>query len=262
MIIGNLIASNTIRGGNSPQVRSISFTNPSSIHRVWRSGVERTGTITPITGYTTTWQILNHRTRAVVASGSGVSVTHTFTFASMEDCNVYDLLVVCTNGVKTFRKIFPGEFTCLPPVPVSYDITWNTSGDKAMGWTNRAGTKILATGNLTRLNPYWLKSDDPTQPVHIVLKDLNISTATNIISFGTTAFKNVIIDGCTEEDVQYGGYAEKTTGAASQIFQLLGAEPNDNTKTSANVIICGLDCNGNNIVVSVSFNRIRQSNLQ
>lgn len=224
---------------------TIEFQNPSYNHKIWRSGIERTGNIVPPTGYTATWQILNHQTRAVVTSGSGNTVTYTFTFVTMAACNVYDLLVTVTNGSNTFKRLFPGEFTCLPQVPASYSITWNTSGDKAMGWTNRAGTKILATGSLTRLNPYWLKSDDPTNPVHVVLKNLDIQTSTNIISFGMTAFKNVIIDGCTEEDVQYGAVIQKLTGSASQMVQLLGAEPNDNTKTSANVIICGIDCNGN-----------------
>lgn len=226
-------------------VTSISFTNPSPLHKVWRSGIERTGTITPPTGYTVSaWAIKNHKTQADVATGSGTSVTHTFTFVSMENCNTYDLLVTVTNGSDSYSKMFPGEFTCLPQVPSSYDITWNTSGDKGMGWTNRAGTKILATGTFTsRLNPYWLKSDDPTNPVHVVLKDLLITTA-NTGCFHLTAMKNVIFDGCTEEDVQYGCILRRSGAGTSQQFQLLGAEPNDNTKTSENVYVCGIEADG------------------
>lgn len=231
----------------SLQCAEITFSNPSYNHKIWRSGTQYTGTISAPIGYTVAWTIVNHETRSVIASGSTTSVTHTFTFASVAVCNTYDLIVVATYGAKTFTRVFPGEFTCLPPVPVTYDVTYNTAGDKNGGWTNRAGQKILITGSISRINLYWFKSDDPTNPLHIVNKNLTITTTTNIISYGMTAFQNVIVEGCTEENVQYGAYIVKNTGSASQMVQLLGAEPNDNTKLSSNVILCGFQCNGNNI---------------
>jgi hypothetical protein len=240
-------------------VTTISFTNTTSpLHKVARSGREHVGTITPPTGYSvTSWSIINHRTRLVVATAATDTVTHTFIFASMADCNTYDLQVEVGDGISTFSRIFPGEFTCLPAVPTVFDVTWNTSGDKGMGWIDRAGQAILATGDMTsRLNPYWLKSDDPTRPVHVVLKDLSIITS-SVGCFHLTAMKNVIFDGCTKEEVQYGAVLGRSGAGTAQQFQLLGAEPNDNTKTSANVTICGIEANGGNIADSTGNTAFR-----
>lgn len=221
--------------------KTIEFANPSYTHKVWRSGVEMTGTITPPTGYSATWQIINHKTRAVVDSGSGTSVTSTLTFVSMENCNTYDLLVTVTNGVKTFRRIFPGEFTCLPQVPVSFDETWSSSAGHNMAWTNRPGYAIRVTGNITgRLNHWWLKSDDPTNPVHVILDDCDITSST--WCFTATASKNVIYDGCTDESIQYGLRAVGTTN--NQIIQSTFCEPSDSTHRGGWTYWCGISATG------------------
>lgn len=245
--IGGIIASTANNKLADVQIATLSFNNPET-GKVWRDGIQYSGTITPPSGYSTTWAIIDHCTADTVATGSGNTVTHTFSFVTMLDCNVYDLGVTITKGAKEFEQIYAGEFRCLPQDPGVYDQVINTAGDKNGGWTDRAGQTILITGDLSRINLYWWKSDDPTRPVHFILRDLHITTSTNIVSFGMTAMRNFIIDGLTTEAVDYGALVEKTTGAASQIVQLLGAEPNDNTKTSANGIICGIDANGNDIV--------------
>jgi len=229
------------------QIATISFSNPVT-GKVWRDGIQYSGNITPPSGYAATWAIIDHCTADTIVTGSGNTVTHTFNFVTMLDCNVYDLGVTITKGPKVFKQIYAGEFRCLPQDPGVYTQTINTAGDKNGGWTDRAGQTILITGDVSRINLYWWKSDDPTNPLHFIFRDLHITTTTNIVSLGMTAMKNVIIDGLTEDGVDYGALVEKSTGAASQIVQLLGAEPNDNTKLSSNVIICGIDANGNDIV--------------
>lgn len=233
---------------SSLNCNQIQFSNPSYTHKIWRSGVAYNATASVPIGYTCNWSIVNHETRAVQTSGATTAVSWTPTFARVDVCNTYDLIVVATRGAKTFTRVFPGEITVYPQDPGTYTTTYNTSGDKNGGWTNRAGQSILVTGSLTRINMYHFKSDDPTNWLYIKLHNLDIQTATNIISFGITAFQNVVIDGCTDETVQYGCVIQKLTGAASQMVNFLGAEPNDNTKLSKNVMMCGIDCNGNNIV--------------
>lgn len=232
-----------------PLQNKVSFINPSPLHHIWRDGVSMTGKISMPPGYNVNqWDIINYETRDTVATGNTQFVNATMDFVSVANCNTYDLVFQISNGVRTFDFAYPGEITVLPPVPTTFDQTINTAGDKNGTWTNRAGQKILVTGSVSRINMYWWKSDDPTNPVHIVLKNLDIQTSTNIVSLGFTAMRNVIVDGCTEENVRYGAIAQKLTGAASQIFQWMGAEPSDNTKTSYNTIVCGIEADGNDIV--------------
>lgn len=80
-----------------PDDSTISFTN-ANIHKVWRDGVTETGTITPPSGYSTFWYIVNTQSRYVVDSGVGTTITRSFDFVTMDSCNIYDLRVVCTNG--------------------------------------------------------------------------------------------------------------------------------------------------------------------
>lgn len=229
--------------GSSPEFTqyTIEFDNPSYTHKVWRSGVENTGTITPPTGYTATWQILNHKTRSVVDSGSGTSVVSTLTFVSMANCNTYDLLVTVTNGSNTFRRLFPAEFTCLPVAPVSFDETWSSAGGHGMGWTDRAGYAIRVTGTISgQVNHWWLKSDDPTDPVHVVLDDCDITSST--WCFTATASKNVIYDGCTDEAIQYGLRVVGTTN--NQMIQSTFCEPNNATYRGGWTYWCGISATG------------------
>jgi hypothetical protein len=165
----------------------------------------------------------------------------------MANCNTYDLLVTVTNGINTFYRMFPAEFTCLPPIPSTFDAVWSVSGSHDMGWTDRPGYAIRITGNITGfLNTWWLRSSDPTDPVHIYLDNVTIDSTT-VQNFRITAFSNVIIDGCGDEDIQYGMTLNKLTGANQQLFTFEAAEANDATKRSSNVIICGIEADGNDI---------------
>lgn len=221
----------------------ILFANPTN-QKIWRSGVEYTGIISAPSSHQ--WAITDHCTQDTLATGTSNNVTHTFTFSSMNDCNVYDLCVTADGLV----RVFPFEFTCLPQKPVSYNETWSASGQHDMGWTNRPGYKIRITGEFTGfINAWWLRSDDPTQPIHIVLDNITVNSG-NAQNFRATAFKNVIIDGCTDDDVAYGMTLNKTGSAAQQLFVLEAAEANDASKRTSNVIICGIDANGNDIVGS------------
>ena len=99
-------------------VRDVSFVNPVPVHKIWRSGTSYSGTIIVPTGYgSITWEIRQHVTNTVVASGSGTTVTHTFTFLGTDKFNTYALFVYATKlGYTNIIWMSPGEFTCYPPI--------------------------------------------------------------------------------------------------------------------------------------------------
>lgn len=233
-------------GTPSDPVRTITFENPEPLSKVWRSGISDSGTITPPTGYTSTWQIINSKTRVVTHSGSGNTVNHTFTFVSMDDCNIYDLLVTVTNGVKTFKRMFPQEFRCLPVAPTTFDRTISAATYLDDNWTNRPGYRIRVTGTITGMVELReFKSDDPTQPIHVVFDDCTINSTT--WNFKFTSGKNIIFDGLAATG-EYGLTMNKTGVGQNQMFQFewnhFGA---DIDKFSENIIICGVDANGQSI---------------
>lgn len=228
-------------------VNNITFTNP-TIHKIWRNGVENTGTIIGPTGYDISWEIINHNTRAVVDSGTGSSVTSTFTFTSMANCNTYDLLVTVTDGVKIFKKIFLFEFTCLPVAPTTFDLQISAATFSSVTWVSRPGYRIRVYGTITSgtvdLRKY--KSDDPTQPIHIVFDNVTIDSATWDVKI--QMLKNVILDGCTSESIQYGCRMTKKDGGINQmlVFDWNGTG-GEIDYFSQNVYICGFECNGRNV---------------
>jgi len=230
----------------STRGRSILFTNPMPVHKVWRSGTEYTGTITAPTGYTvSTWQIINKKTRSVVTSGSGTTVTATLSFGGTAVCNVHDLRVVITNGIKTFERIFHGEITVYPPLfteaTADLVINLNTeSTNRDFNWaTDRSGYKVWVKGTKTgRWNPYYLRALTATNPAHIIFEDAVINSST--FGFTPGPFQNVVIDGCRSESVPYGLIINKSTGNDQGLF-FTGA---DGVNGSDNILIGGIEVAG------------------
>lgn len=232
---------------SSPPIDSvftISFSNPQdTVCKVWRSGVEYTGTINTKTGQTVTkWSIIEHLSRDTVASGTGTSVTATMTFVHI-DSTVFDLYAIMA-GLGGDTLMLPAEIFTLPQIPVSYDETWSTATGHGMGWTDRAGYAIRVTGTISgHLNHWWLKSDDPTDPVHVVFDNATINSST--WNFTATASKNVIYDGCANDN--QGLVAVKTGSGLNQIIQFTMAEPNNATYRGGSTIWCGIYADGADI---------------
>lgn len=224
----------------------IAFTNTTSpTHKIARSGRAHTGVITPPSGYTVTdWTIQEHtHDRAVETNGSGTAVSHTFTFTSMEVCNVYDLIVTVSNGVSTFKRIFFAEFTCLPVAPTSFDLQWTSANAKDGSFTDRPGYRIRVSGNLSGfLNTYHWRSSDATRPIHVVFDNCTISNSG--ANFKMTAWQNAIFDGCTDETIQYGLTLTKTFGGTLPLLEFQACEPNNATRVAKNVWLFGIKADG------------------
>lgn len=217
-----------------------------TIDKIWDSGVQYTGFITTITNFdTVNWEIVNVKTRAVAASGSGLNVTATLNFVTMAACNLYDVRVVASNGSISVERIFPAAIRCLPHLPVSYNETWTASGgvtgQKNGAWTDRPGYAIKVTGSLSgRLDIWDWKSDDPTNPVQIIFENCDLSS--NTFNFSPTSLKNVIIRGLPRNGEPYGLKMTKTPGGTSQMLHFTwNGYGGSIDRFSQNVIVCGLD---------------------
>lgn len=131
---------------------AITFTNPMPVHKVWRVGTEYTGSITVPNNYTSvSWKIINHLTESIVVSGATLSVT--WTPPSYDYNCTYDLIVTTTReSYPTIERIFPGEITVLPPVPLkaNADIVYTLPGaigDKDGGWGSGTDRSNIAAYN-------------------------------------------------------------------------------------------------------------------
>lgn len=234
--------------------RGITIRNSSFTHRVWRTGIPGSIDITVPPGYTASWQIINTKTRNVAASGSGNSASATLTFGGTGVCNTYDFLVTITNGVKTFKRIFDGEITVYPAkfteaqANLVIDLA-TESVNRDFSWaTDRSGYKVYVKGTRTgRWNPFYLRALTATNPAHIIFDRAVINSTT--FGFSPTAFQNVVIDGCMDESVPYGLVINKTGTGNDQGVYFQGA---DGTNSSQNVIISGIEINGNGLIGNAS----------
>lgn len=228
----------------------LQFVNSQPVHKIWRSDSTYVSTIVPPTNYVITeWQILDHESDNLIDMGSGNTISHASTFVSMDSSNIYDITIMAirsTGTPDTIKQRLAGEFSCYNKPPTVFDETWSSSGGHDMGWTNRPGYAIRITGDISgQVNFWWLKSDDPTNPIHIVVDDVDIASAT--WNFTGTALNNVIIDGCADENVQYGLRGTKTEAGQNQMFQITLAEPNDATRRSGNIVFMGIYMDGSGI---------------
>lgn len=221
----------------------LNVTSPN--HHVARSGVSHTGTIVPPTGYTVSdWHIKRHtHSKTVVVHGTGNTVTHTFTFVSMDSVMVYDLVVTVTNGSQSFRRRFFAEYRVLKVAPTTFDVTWSTANAKDGSFTDRPGYRIRVTGNMSGfLNTYHWQSSDPTNPIHVVFDNATITNSG--ANFKMTGWRNVIFDGVTNEDVQYGLTLVKSAGGTLPLLEFQACEPNNATRVSKNVWLFGIKADG------------------
>lgn len=234
-------------GTVGPLVYGASFTNPKPVHKIWRSGDALSGTIAVPTGYSSvTWQIIQHQTFAVEKSGSGLTVSHTFTYKGTDKVNTFALLINATkSGKPDLWWLSPGEFTCLPQKPVSWNETWDLSStgtgfhnggwtDHPTGWTIRV---IGAHSGSNKLGEFYYRSSDPLHPVHVVFDNCSITTNVVGTAFSPGSSQNIIFDGCTDEAVQYGLSITRTAGANGENVY---CTPSDSTHESYNWVMCGM----------------------
>lgn len=229
----------------TPFFTDITFANPSS-HKVWRSGSSYTGTLTIPSGYSgITWEIVNHDTLAIEATGTGTSVTHTFTFAGTDNCNTYALRVTGTkSGHPDLNWVSPGEFTCLPAIFTqgTADVVWDLGAGSVIKDglnTDRGATgyKIWLKGTCSGtqvFNMFSWVSTNPLKPIHVICSNANITSANGAVQlckFGSN--QNLIIDGCTDEAIQYGLQVNRTGGATECAYITA-----DNGATG--YIVCGV----------------------
>lgn len=243
-----------VMGSSSPtslpvQVDTMRFINAQPVHKIWRGDSTYVSTIVPPTNYIiTSWVILDHESDYITDMGAGNTISHAPTFTSMDSSNVYDILITAVySGINdTIKQRLVGEFSCYPKKPTTFNETWSSAGGHDMGWTNRPGYAIRVTGDISgQVNFWWLRSDDPTQPVHIVADDVDIESST--WNFTGTALDNVIIDGSTDESVQYGLRGTKTGAGQNQMLQITLAEPNNAIYRSGNIVIMGVFMDGGSI---------------
>lgn len=141
-------SSSNIGSGNA-----ITFTNPKPNHKVWRADSTYTGVLVVPAGCTAlTWQWLEHGTQSVVASGTTLTVTHSFPWTSGR--NVYDLKVSVTKpGYTIPPRIFPAEVRVLPQVAgeafadIVYDLSGAGNGFKDGGWSSGTDRAAISTYN-------------------------------------------------------------------------------------------------------------------
>lgn len=201
------------------------FTNPSPTHKVWRHGVAMTGRIEVPRGYINiAWQIIQHLTFTVVASGTNKTVTNTFSFnEAIYSHNVYALRVTATKaGYPDLDWIAPAEFTVLPAkfTEGTADLVIDVStglGNKNGNNTDRAasgGYKIWLKGtgtstSLNALNFFSWYSSDPTKPTHV---GGNCTITCNNRALAWSGVKNWVFDGCMDENEPHGIKLIKSSG--------------------------------------------------
>lgn len=231
----------------------ITFNNPSYTHKVWRSGTQYTGTIKVPTGYgNITWQIIDYKTRVVVTSGTGVSVTNTFTYTT--GCNVYDLKVNCTKtSFPNLERIMSMEITCMMPtfteqqadlvIDLSKPYSGLTDGIGAKDgqWIDRPGYKIFlknSSNGASILNMYYWRSTNDANPVRIQGNNNTIQSTT--FNFQAGPNYNCVIDGCVDETVQYGIKLIKSLNGTDQNLLIGSANGSTNTQNSYRITVCGI----------------------
>lgn len=106
-------------------IHTVSFVSTTSpVQNIARSDSVWAGTITVPYGYLNpSWELIAHtQARTVVATGSGITVSHTFSYLGTDTVNVYTLHVVTQRvGINshgaaypTVDWMLPGAVTCLP----------------------------------------------------------------------------------------------------------------------------------------------------
>lgn len=209
----------------------VSFSNPSYTHKVARHGVAVTGTLTIPTGYSSiAWQIIKHDDQSVIASGTGTTVTYTFSFAGTTACNTYALRVTATKaGHPNLDWVSPGEFTVLPALFTqgTADVVWDLSAGSVIKDglnTDRGATgyKIWLKGTCSGTQVFnmfsWI-STVSTKPIHVICDSANITSSNGSVQLCKIGSnQNLIIDGCYNEAIQYGLQINRTGGFTENLY--------------------------------------------
>lgn len=233
----------------------IYYTDPTPTHGVWRAGTEYTGTVTPPTGYSTTWEIYEMGSWVLIDSGSGNSITKTFSYDT--GSNVYAFIFEMTkSGADTLwkfvpRTVYPALFTEGEADEV-WDLSSGGIGSHSGGHINRPGYKIFVKGTYSGSSPlqlYWWSNNDESDPIHLLFDP---SSQVQLTSSYATPFsigadiQNMIIDGSGNESIEY-GFKISSTGAG-QVVYILGGDGSSTLGTAGkNIRISGLDIDGNNV---------------
>lgn len=235
---------------------SASFSNPST-QKIWLPGQAYTGTIIVPTGYgSVTWEIRQHETNVLEASGSGTTVNYTFTYKGADKVNTYALLFHATkSSYPDLDFLLPGEFTCVPVFTraqadriLTLSGTTVSGGSSSSDWTDYAswsggtkhGFKIWVEGTYNGtgrpLNFFYWRSTDPMNPVNVIFDNVSITTTiAQSIPFGSS--QNIIFNGCHDEAVQYGLTVNKAAGGVGENIY---CTPSDSTHESYNWTMCGM----------------------
>lgn len=243
-----------------------SFSNPSYTHKVWRSGTQYSGTITLPSGYSNiTWQLVRHPqstngvfpSQEVVASGSTTNVVATLNYITNDTVNVYDLCVQATRiGFQPVDKVFYGEVICLPALFTegTADEVWDLTAGSVIKNGNftdysATGRKIWLKGTSSGTNVFnmfnW-QNNNALKLIHVITSNATINTSNTGVQsckFGGP-LQNILIDGCSDETVQYGLKVNKigtsshteniyiTTDGVINNFIMCGFYVNNGTYTS------------------------------
>jgi len=254
-------------GGGIAGQKTIEFANPSPTHKVWRHGENKTGTIAYPLGYTCAWQILDYELGIIVVSGTGPLVNYTFAFAPT-GVKSYDLRVV-VSGPATYERRFADEFTILQPLfteaQANLVVDFSTNGVtyRDNNLVDRPDYKVFCKGKYNAakaasgFNAYLgieeFVSSNPNKPVIWQADPVNgceiNSNAVYCLRVNQNC-KNFIMDGCTNESIQYGfKLTMPGTGNRAQIFYVesstnAGSNP---SIAGANITLCGFFLDGMNI---------------
>lgn len=149
--------------------------------------------------------------------------------------------------------IFPGEWTVYPHKVTAanaahvINLAAFSSPSTAGTWTNTPGDTWYFYGALTSnyVNIFYQRSDDPTNPIIMAFDNASITNSTYLLRLGEN--KNLVIDGMTNEAVQYGLILTKTGGGGSQENIYINVD--DNVHSGRGLMMGGVSSDNNSYLL-------------
>lgn len=244
---------------------------------VLEDGVTKNFDINVPLNYFCAWSIVESKTQLSVNLGSGLSASFTPDFTQelvsgygtlQQGVKFYDIIVIATKGVNTFKRHFRRAFAVYPTyfTEGTADVVWDLSTTgltKNGSMTNRPGYKIWVKGAYSGsgyLNMYGWMSDDDADPIHVMFDPASVVTMTTSNAYVfrlNESCKNIIINASANTSTPYGFIGTQAGGtfAQSMIIEPVGGSTSVGNE-GQNVTISGLKYVGNNTTgagINVNF---------
>lgn len=239
-----------------------------NLNWVWRKGTQDSFNISVPFGYKCSWEIIDSRSLVIVASGTGTTVTRTFT--NYVDANglalAYDIKVYARKGSLIQPRRFRRAITVLPALftRAQANVIWNFSSGgvtyRDNNMVDRPGYKVWCEGVYSGTGylglEEWLSSI-PEQPVHFLAAPGTVveiqHTGTNYGVRINRNCQNILWDGMGDPNIPYGFKITCNTAAAQMVYMETADSTSTPTTAGKNIHFCGTQIVSNDSLLGAAL---------